>query len=906
MAKKKEDQFSYLQAPLPQGQKKTRTVKVDWSGLNYRQTIDTGALSYEKNISTDEAPYLTPSGAFEEVFSFGDVPHYEYNPVSEQGDYSTQNGLLFNKNKTALYRCPRGKTGKVIIPNSVTIIENYAFQSCNSITDVVLPAIGSIVDIYLLDCASLHRIIIPSGVTAIKQGDLLPSSQSIYASLDIIRIPKSVKSIEVWSMPRSGISIEYEGTEAEWGQISITGNQYWTPLFLAQPRTYNVSYSDVYQQVTDTYSMGATNAGSDFVVDENGVITSYVGSSLSVVIPNKIGNIVTKSISPSFSSTAQITSIAIPSTVLSIDTSGYDNSFQGITSLAYIHMYESTIETTQAAVAVGDKKCVKIYGYNELLAAHYYKADENKVYTGKMAISLLDKDMNYIKFSDDEDYFSPATSYYLDDLPKCSDTAFSVVNSSNIANIVKSDSKKKLLLFPFNYSWDQPNIIEIPYRYDKRSTGSRPLSIYPWAFVDDFIDTECIYNIVVKEGRDTIPGDGEITNTNYLYYNPNYDDTGWYRYRKTNNVIVGLWSYNTTAKAWMPYQYDKTTNTKSAYKSNLPSLFDTTENPCPKFDDVTVFQSRLFGIDNGKVFASEYGNYCGWNLDTSTESNSANAWISLLNANPNADGDLTAIKTYSDRVVVFRENFMHEIRNTKNPFRIYDVYQEGCINKEAAQVVGDKLIFASKNGVKMYTGGNPKDIGINLNIGSIQYAVSGTDGRRLYLYCQTDKKLHNLFVYDNLYGLWSEMEIDTKILCFTNNNTGMFMLGDNNKVYKLNTKDYNHEWAAETDFNLGQTVDIKHIRKIQLFAELDNFSELNVHVLYDEDNFDTLSEAEIEKRLVFSTQNITGASKRYLIRIVPLKSANYGFKIRISGTGYAKVYQMEVTLTGGGELFGNE
>ena len=61
MATKKKNELTYMQLPLPQGRRGYTMTKRSWSGLNYRQTIDTGALSMENNISTAEAPYLTPS-----------------------------------------------------------------------------------------------------------------------------------------------------------------------------------------------------------------------------------------------------------------------------------------------------------------------------------------------------------------------------------------------------------------------------------------------------------------------------------------------------------------------------------------------------------------------------------------------------------------------------------------------------------------------------------------------------------------------------------------------------------------------------------------------------------------------------------------------------------------------------
>jgi hypothetical protein len=62
MAKKKnENTLKYLQMPLPSGGKYSKMTKVNFGGLNKRDTLDSGELSLEKNISTSEYPYLTPS-----------------------------------------------------------------------------------------------------------------------------------------------------------------------------------------------------------------------------------------------------------------------------------------------------------------------------------------------------------------------------------------------------------------------------------------------------------------------------------------------------------------------------------------------------------------------------------------------------------------------------------------------------------------------------------------------------------------------------------------------------------------------------------------------------------------------------------------------------------------------------
>ena len=121
----------------------------------------------------------------------------------------------------------------------------------------------------------------------------------------------------------------------------------------------------------------------------------------------------------------------------------------------------------------------------------------------------------------------------------------------------------------------------------------------------------------------------------------------------------------------------------------------------------------------------------------------------------------------------------------------------------------------------------------------------------------------------------------------------MYMLCDSGDIYKIDTQNYSHRWSFETDLITNQTVDIKHIRKMQMFAQLDENSWIKVYALYDDEEFNKNS------HLVYSS-NDTG---QIAIRVKPRQTANYGIKLHIEGCGYAKLYELELILETGGDLY---
>ena len=132
-------------------------------------SIGNGAFLFCTSLTSVTIPgSVTSIGdrAFNACFSLTEITVDKNNPA-----YSSMDGVLFNKSRTALIQFPGGKAGNYKIPDNVTNIVDLALWNCPKLTSVTIPnGITSIGREAFASCNSLTNVTIPDSVANIGIG----------------------------------------------------------------------------------------------------------------------------------------------------------------------------------------------------------------------------------------------------------------------------------------------------------------------------------------------------------------------------------------------------------------------------------------------------------------------------------------------------------------------------------------------------------------------------------------------------------------------------------------------------------------------------------------------------------------------------------------------------------------
>lgn len=132
--------------------------------------------------------------------------------ANDSANYTSENGILFSKDKKRIMCYPSGKEGEeYIIPEEVTSIDKYAFWECGQLTNIILHQDLEIIgDRAFYNCKGITNIYIPEKVTNIGYGIFescsglisidVDSNSTNYASENGILFSKDKKKIVCYTM----------------------------------------------------------------------------------------------------------------------------------------------------------------------------------------------------------------------------------------------------------------------------------------------------------------------------------------------------------------------------------------------------------------------------------------------------------------------------------------------------------------------------------------------------------------------------------------------------------------------------------------------------------------------------------------------------------------------------------
>jgi outer membrane protein assembly factor BamB/citrate lyase synthetase len=235
-------------------------------------------------------------------------------------EYSSEDGVLFNENKTVLIQFPAGKSGHYTIPDSVTSIEDSAFYYCSSLTSVTIPDSVTSIGVYpFLGCSSLTSIEVGKGNTKYSSEDGVLFDKN---KTELIQFPLGKQSGH-YSIPDSVTSIggyAFSGVGRSLASVripdSVTTIGEWA--FYGSRALTGVTIGNSVTSIGDHAFGNCSGLTSVRIPDSVTSIGSVTFSGCSGLTSVTIGNSVTSIGGSTFGNCSSLTSVTIGNSVTSI------------------------------------------------------------------------------------------------------------------------------------------------------------------------------------------------------------------------------------------------------------------------------------------------------------------------------------------------------------------------------------------------------------------------------------------------------------------------------------------------------------------------------------------------------------------------------------------------------------
>lgn len=313
------------------------------------------------------------------------------------------------------------------------------------------------------------------------------------------------------------------------------------------------------------------------------------------------------------------------------------------------------------------------------------------------------------------------------------------------------------------------------------------------------------------------------------------------------------------------------------------------ENVMPKVTPMEVYKGRLWcaRVDGTSILASA-SNDTGEDFFYFSGTAASSVYI-----DSNLPGNFIGVKAYNDSIIAFKENSMTVIYgDTAADFSVgKEICGVGCIDIRSAQMVDGVLYFCSPSGFYAYAGGQPRRISEKLKVKFKKVCAFSADGK-YYAEGTTENGEKKLLVYDTEKGIWlSEEPREIAGACNDNGEIYVVASGEILRKKKDNESAALCEWYFESMEICEGVFEKKGIAEIYIKGKLAEGAEMSVQVF--------VAGEVLESKTFYGN----GKIKAYRVPVRLRKDDSY--KIKVSGSGEAIIYEMERKVSVGGRNIKN-
>lgn len=324
----------------------------------------------------------------------------------------------------------------------------------------------------------------------------------------------------------------------------------------------------------------------------------------------------------------------------------------------------------------------------------------------------------------------------------------------------------------------------------------------------------------------------------------------------------------------------------------------TVERKMPNMDFVIESENRLWGCRYGvatngevvnEIYASKLGDFKNWNcfLGLSTDSYAVSV---------GSDGQFTGAITHRGYPLFWKENCVHKVYgNYPSNFQIQTTTCRGVQrgSERSLAIVNEVLYYKARHAVCAYDGSLPAEMSSALGEEQYSEAVAGAHGNKYYISMKDAAGGHHLFVYDTAKGMWHK-EDSLHADCFCSCREELYCIDhDSKKIITMHgsgTADTESvEWAVQTGIIGTSMPDMKYISRLLVRMSMEIGARVRFFAQYD-------SMGGWEPLGTVSGTNL----RTFLLPIRPKRCDH--MRIRIEGTGDAKIYSITKTIEQGSDI----